>query len=149
MSFASRFLGFVFLLSGSHTAQAQEASQLRGEFFEELEYRHIGPVGNRVSAVMGVPGDPNVYYIGAASGGVFKTVDGGVHWDAGVRRPAGPVHRRPGHRPGQPQRGVGRNRGSPHPEQRQHRKWRLQVHGRWREAGPIWASKTRAGSAES
>src|SRR5437879_6430287 len=25
-------------------------------------------------------GDPNVYYAGAASGGLFKTTDGGVHW---------------------------------------------------------------------
>lgn len=45
-----------------------------------LTYRHIGPPGNRVSAVAGVPGDPGVYYFGAASGGVFKTTDGGVHW---------------------------------------------------------------------
>ncbi|MFH1765928.1 MAG: sialidase, partial [Gemmatimonadota bacterium] len=81
MSSALRLLGFVFLLCVSHSAQAQEASHIRGEFFEGLEYRHIGPVGNRVSAVVGVPGDPNVYYIGAASGGVFKTGDGGVHWD--------------------------------------------------------------------
>ena len=28
-----------------------------------LSYRHIGPVGNRVSAVTGVPGDPNMYYL--------------------------------------------------------------------------------------
>ena len=33
--------------------------------FEQLEYRHIGPVGNRVIAVVGVPGDPNIYYFGA------------------------------------------------------------------------------------
>jgi photosystem II stability/assembly factor-like uncharacterized protein len=61
-------------------AQAQDASGLGEDFFGSLEYRHIGPVGNRVSAVVGVPGDANVYYFGAASGGVFKTVDGGVHW---------------------------------------------------------------------
>ncbi len=51
------------------------------EIYKTLEYRHIGPVGNRVSAVVGIPGDPKIYYIGAASGGVFKTTDGGVHWD--------------------------------------------------------------------
>ena len=27
-----------------------------------------------------MPGDPNIYYAGAASGGVYKTTDGGVHW---------------------------------------------------------------------
>ncbi len=48
--------------------------------FQELEYRHIGPMGNRVSAVVGVAGDSNVYYVGAASGGIFKTTDGGAHW---------------------------------------------------------------------
>ena len=37
-------------------------------------------MGNRVIAVTGVPGDSNVYYVGAASGGIFKTTDGGVHW---------------------------------------------------------------------
>lgn len=45
-----------------------------------LDYRYIGAVGNRVSAVIGVPGDESTYYIGAASGGVFKSEDGGVHW---------------------------------------------------------------------
>ncbi len=49
--------------------------------FQQMTYRHVGPVGNRVSAVVGVPGDPNTYYIGAASGGIFKTEDGGVSWE--------------------------------------------------------------------
>ena len=35
---------------------------------DALTYRYVGPVGNRVSAVTGVPGDANVYYFGAASG---------------------------------------------------------------------------------
>ncbi|MEP6995376.1 MAG: sialidase [Acidobacteriota bacterium] len=48
--------------------------------YAELRYRFIGPPGNRVSAVVGVPGDPNVYYAGAASGGVWKSIDGGIHW---------------------------------------------------------------------
>ena len=46
----------------------------------KLRYRYIGPVGNRVSSVAGVVGDPNVYYAGAASGGVWKTTDAGIHW---------------------------------------------------------------------
>src|SRR5437660_2212435 len=48
--------------------------------FQAMRYRHIGPQGNRVVAVAGVPGDANVVYAGAATGGVFKTLDGGVHW---------------------------------------------------------------------
>ncbi len=47
-----------------------------------LAYRFIGPPGNRVSAVVGVPGDPNTCYAGAASGGVWKSTDGGIHWKA-------------------------------------------------------------------
>jgi photosystem II stability/assembly factor-like uncharacterized protein len=48
--------------------------------YAELKFRYIGPEGNRVSSVASIPGDPNVYYAGAASGGIFKTVDAGVHW---------------------------------------------------------------------
>lgn len=45
---------------------------------ESMKFRFVGPDrGNRASAVVGVPGDPNVYYIGAASGGVWKSDDGG------------------------------------------------------------------------
>src|SRR5215831_15749067 len=46
----------------------------------EIKPRYIGPVGNRTVAVAGIPGDPNVYYVGAASGGIWKTTDAGVHW---------------------------------------------------------------------
>ena len=48
---------------------------------DALTYRYIGPVGNRVSAVSGVPGDANIYYIGAASGGIFRSRDGGTTWE--------------------------------------------------------------------
>ncbi|HEY7236999.1 MAG TPA: hypothetical protein VH539_22755 [Gemmatimonadaceae bacterium] len=46
----------------------------------QMQWRYIGPIGNRVASVAGVPGDANVYYAGAASGGIWKTVDGGIHW---------------------------------------------------------------------
>src|SRR3981189_1599867 len=43
--------------------------------------RLLGPVvGNRVASIAGVPGDPSIYYAGAASGGVWKTTDGGIRW---------------------------------------------------------------------
>jgi photosystem II stability/assembly factor-like uncharacterized protein len=48
--------------------------------YAALEYRYVGPVGNRTSAVAGVPGDFNTYYAGAASGGIWKTTDAGIHW---------------------------------------------------------------------
>jgi photosystem II stability/assembly factor-like uncharacterized protein len=48
---------------------------------EGLRFRFMGPaVGNRISAAAGVPGDPNTYYAGAASGGIWKSTDGGNRW---------------------------------------------------------------------
>src|SRR3989449_889628 len=46
--------------------------------------RNLGPsvAGGRVAAVVGVPGDRNLYYVGAAAGGVWKTTDGGDSWEA-------------------------------------------------------------------
>jgi len=48
--------------------------------FSRLRFRFIGPDGNRAIAVVGEPGNPMVSYIGAASGGVWKTEDGGYNW---------------------------------------------------------------------
>ncbi len=54
------------------------------DIFSGLKFRNIGPAvaGGRVSAVVGVPGKPDIYYIGGAAGGVFKTTDGGHSWKA-------------------------------------------------------------------
>ena len=71
----------VFLLSVLVGLAAIPATaQVSPSEYGVLTYRHIGPAGNRVSAVSGVTGDPLSYYAGAASGGLFKTTDGGVHW---------------------------------------------------------------------
>ncbi len=44
-----------------------------------LKYRLIGPAaGGRVSRIVGVPGDPLIYYAATASGGVWKSTDGGT-----------------------------------------------------------------------
>ena len=45
-----------------------------------LRFRHIGPVGNRTLAVAGIPGNRDIYYAGAATGGIWKTEDGGIKW---------------------------------------------------------------------
>src|SRR5262245_43703818 len=40
----------------------------------ELKFRYVGPPSaGRVASVAGVPGDPTTYYLGAASGGVWKS----------------------------------------------------------------------------
>src|SRR5882672_5229703 len=66
---------FIFLQGAICSAQKVDVAQLK-----PLKYRHIGPLGNRVISVAGIPGDPLTYYVGAASGGIWKTVDGGVRW---------------------------------------------------------------------
>jgi photosystem II stability/assembly factor-like uncharacterized protein len=50
--------------------------------FDSLRWRTIGPEGNRFSSAAGIPGNTRIYYVGAASGGIYKTVDGGVNWSA-------------------------------------------------------------------
>ncbi len=71
---------FLLLPAAVAAAQPEPPATIPEGFFEALEYRHIGPVGNRVIAVTGVPGDANVYLVGAASGGVWKSTDGGHQW---------------------------------------------------------------------
>jgi photosystem II stability/assembly factor-like uncharacterized protein len=56
------------------------AQQIDPRTYGQLRFRFIGPQGNRVSAVIGEPGNHNVYYAGAASGGVWKSEDGGTNW---------------------------------------------------------------------
>ncbi|HEX4785126.1 MAG TPA: hypothetical protein VH350_12335 [Candidatus Sulfotelmatobacter sp.] len=58
------------------------AQQPDSEEEGQLRFRFVGPrVGNRIAAVAGVPGDPSTYYAGAASGGVWKSTDGGNRWE--------------------------------------------------------------------
>src|SRR5437762_1036490 len=65
--------------------QPTEVSPVGGaDSLNNLKFRNLGPsvAGGRVAAVVGVPGDRNVYYVGAAAGGVWKTTDGGDSWEA-------------------------------------------------------------------
>jgi len=61
------------------TATGQEVGP---ELLGALSYRFIGPDGNRAIAVVGVPGDDKVIYAGAASGGIWKSTNGGRNWRA-------------------------------------------------------------------
>ncbi len=71
---------FLGLCSGIFTdsfAQSPDASS-----YEALEYRLLGPFrGGRSAAVTGVPGQPDLFYMGATGGGVWRTTDGGKTWE--------------------------------------------------------------------
>ncbi len=46
-----------------------------------LHWRSVGPyVGGRVVAVSGVPSNPNLFYMGAVDGGIWKSTDYGIRW---------------------------------------------------------------------
>jgi photosystem II stability/assembly factor-like uncharacterized protein len=49
---------------------------------QNLHWRETGPAiaGGRVTSVAGSAHDPNLYYLGAAGGGVWKSTDGGAAW---------------------------------------------------------------------
>ncbi len=60
-------------------ALAQQVDQI---LYQNLEYRMIGPFrASRTVGGVGVPSQPNVFYIGVNNGGVWKTDDYGRTWD--------------------------------------------------------------------
>src|SRR5262249_52391184 len=66
------------LLSG---AIAQSVSDTA---LKNLRFRSIGPavMGGRIDDLAVVEAEPNVFYVGAAAGGIFKTINGGQSWQA-------------------------------------------------------------------
>ncbi|MFN2405725.1 MAG: hypothetical protein ABR594_06695 [Pyrinomonadaceae bacterium] len=51
--------------------------------YKNLRYRLVGPSrGGRVTTVAGVPSQPKTFYMGVASGGLFRTTDNGATWTA-------------------------------------------------------------------
>src|SRR5215208_6542083 len=73
----------VALLSSATTALAQIATSqtsAESDAIRRLTWRSIGPANNagRISAITGIPGDPSIYYVAGAAGGIFKTTNGGT-----------------------------------------------------------------------
>ncbi len=54
----------------------------QGAPYDALKWRSVGPAvaGGRIAAVAGTASDPQLYYIGAAGGGVWKSANGGATW---------------------------------------------------------------------
>jgi len=69
----------IFCTSFCTAANAQQWDQ---KFYSEMRWRCIGPFrGGRTVAISGVPHQPNVFYMAAVNGGVWKTTDFGNTWN--------------------------------------------------------------------
>lgn len=67
-----------------HPHPAPKASSSPAPAYSRMKWREVGPAisGGRVAAVVGTESDPNLYYLGSAGGGVWKTENGGATWQA-------------------------------------------------------------------
>ncbi|CAN5805822.1 hypothetical protein BH11GEM1_BH11GEM1_17460 [soil metagenome] len=74
-----RVLPLALLVFSATTLHAQ---QVDPHMYSELRWRMIGPFrASRTKAAVGIPDQPNVFYIGAVDGGVWKTDDYGRTWN--------------------------------------------------------------------
>src|ERR1700739_3855380 len=78
----TRTLGYWLIAITTLGSTLASAAAVPGSEYEsEFKFRFVGPKsGNRIAAVAGIAGDPSTYYAGAASGGVWKSTDGGNRW---------------------------------------------------------------------
>ena len=76
--FAFGLLGTFFVVGLSSFALPQRVDP---SLYQSMKWRMIGPfrAGRTVGAV-GIPSQPNVFYIGVNNGGVWKTTDAGRTW---------------------------------------------------------------------
>ena len=75
------FAAFCFLLLLTLVSPVR-AQSVDTKLLGEMHWRNVGPFrGGRTRAVSGVPSQPNVFYVGAVNGGVWKTTDFGRTWD--------------------------------------------------------------------
>lgn len=76
----SRVLALAIVAWAALPACADSDEMFRGpDGFKGIKYRWVGPaIGGRATRVQGVPGVPGVYWLATASGGVFKSTDGGI-----------------------------------------------------------------------
>jgi photosystem II stability/assembly factor-like uncharacterized protein len=70
---------FGLLLAPAIGALAQQNPE---SMYQDMHWRMIGPFrGGRTRAATGVPGQPNVFYIGQVNGGAWKSTDYGRTWN--------------------------------------------------------------------
>ena len=81
MNFISMKKNIFLLFFLLHLIIQTQAQQFDPSLFNNMKWRMIGPHrGGRTVGAVGVPQQPNVFYIGANNGGVWKTTDYGRTW---------------------------------------------------------------------
>ena len=71
---------FILVIAFSFV-QTIAIAQIDSNYFNAIKWRMIGPHrGGRTVGAVGVPQEPNVFYIGVNNGGVWKTIDYGRTW---------------------------------------------------------------------
>jgi photosystem II stability/assembly factor-like uncharacterized protein len=75
-----RPLAVAIALALAVPAQAQDAIQITSDTFGALQARALGPatMSGRIMAIDAVPGEAPTIWVGAASGGVWRSKDGGT-----------------------------------------------------------------------
>lgn len=62
-------------------AQTNDQSKFQEAHFDAMQWRLVGPFrGGRAGTIVGVEDQPQLYYMGTAGGGVWKTQDAGNSW---------------------------------------------------------------------
>jgi photosystem II stability/assembly factor-like uncharacterized protein len=80
-SFLALFILTVLQVRAQTTAHPPQLPSVDPALFTGLRYRLVGPSrGGRVTTVTGVPSQPKTFYMGVASGGLFRTTDSGASW---------------------------------------------------------------------
>jgi photosystem II stability/assembly factor-like uncharacterized protein len=76
-----KIIAALCLLIVAFPAVSVRAQQYDPKLYSEMRWRCIGPFrGGRTVAISGVPQQPNVFYMAAVNGGVWKTTDFGNTW---------------------------------------------------------------------
>ena len=75
-----KYLVFILIIALTFIQEIGHA-QIDSNYFNAIKWRMIGPHrGGRTVGAVGVPQEPNVFYIGVNNGGVWKTTDYGRTW---------------------------------------------------------------------
>ncbi len=75
------FISLLFLITTQDQLLAQTKKQYEHDLLQGVQWRLVGPFrGGRSGTVCGLNDHSDIYYMGTAGGGVWKTTDGGNTW---------------------------------------------------------------------